>query len=100
MFCRARTNPSAKQLHTVLARGTGVDVTGCIILLQVSFGFYHIGRSSNLLAQSFLSYKFLSILQFCPRLTKGGGRLEHEHVGAAIFTLNRKLKVANLVLKG
>jgi hypothetical protein len=39
-------------------------------------------------------------LQFCPRLTKGGGRLEHEHVGAAIFTLNKKLKVANLVLKG
>ncbi len=34
-LCRARTNPSAKQLHTVLARGTGVDVTGCIILLQV-----------------------------------------------------------------
>lgn len=32
---RARTNPAAKQLHTVMARGTGLDMTGCIILLQV-----------------------------------------------------------------
>ena len=29
-----RTNPPAKQLQFVMARGTGVDVTGCIILLQ------------------------------------------------------------------
>ena len=29
-----RTNPTAKQLHTVMVRGTAVDVTGCIILLQ------------------------------------------------------------------
>ena len=39
---RARTNPPAKQLQTVIALETGVDTTGCIILLQ-----------------------------FCPRLTKG-----------------------------
>ena len=38
---RARTNPPAKQLHTVVATDTAVDTTGCIILLQ-----------------------------FCPRLTK------------------------------
>ena len=31
---RARTNPPAKQLHTVIAKETGVDMTGCIILLQ------------------------------------------------------------------
>ena len=29
-----RTNPTAKQLHCVMVRGTAVDVTGCIILLQ------------------------------------------------------------------
>jgi len=46
------------------------------------------------------SLKSNSLFQFCPRLTKGGGRLEHEHVGAAIYTLNKKLKVANLMLKG
>ena len=38
---RARTNPPAKQLQTVIALDTGLDTTGCIILLQ-----------------------------FCPRLTK------------------------------
>ena len=54
-----------------MARVTGVDMTGCIILLQ-----------------------------FCPRLTKGGGRLEHESVGDAIYTLNKKLKVASITLKG
>ena len=68
---RARTNPPAKQLHTVIARDTGVDTTGCIILLQ-----------------------------FCPRLTKGGGKLVHESVGDAIMTLNKKLKVSNIILKG
>ena len=68
---RARTNPPAKQLHTVIARDTGVDTTGCIILLQ-----------------------------FCPRLTKGGGKLVHESVGDAIQTLNKKLKVSNIILKG
>ena len=68
---RARTNPPAKQLGTVIASGTGVDTTGCIILLQ-----------------------------FCPRLTKGGGRLVHESVGDAILTLNKKLKVSNIILKG
>ena len=31
---RPRTNPTAKQLHCVMVRGTAVDVTGCIILLQ------------------------------------------------------------------
>ena len=85
-----RTNPTAKQLHCVMVRGTAVDVTGCIILLQ-----------------------------FCPKLTKvlfisitlgklkrhdhhvqGGGRLEHESIGDAIYTLNKKLKVNNIVLKG
>ena len=68
---RAKTNPSAKQLHTVLVRGTGVDVTGCIILLQ-----------------------------FCPRLTKGGGHLEHDNIGEAIYILNKKLKVTSIMLKG
>ena len=40
------------------------------------------------------------LLQFCPRLTKGGGRLVHESVGDAIQTLNKKLKVSNIILKG
>ena len=40
------------------------------------------------------------LLQFCPRLTKGGGRLVHESVGDAIKTLNKKLKVSNIILKG
>ena len=31
---------------------------------------------------------------------KGGGRLEHESIGDAIYTLNKKLKVNNIVLKG
>ena len=68
---RARTNPSTKHLSTVLARDTGVDVTGCIILLQ-----------------------------FCPRLSKGGGKLEHHAIGDAIYILNKKLKVSNLSIKG
>ena len=34
---RARTNPAAKQLHTVMARATGVDMTGCIILLYSAY---------------------------------------------------------------
>ena len=71
LMSRARTNPPAKQLGTVIASSTGVDTTGCIILLQ-----------------------------FCPRLTKGGGRLVHESVGDAILTLNKKLKVSNIILKG
>ena len=54
-----------------MVRDTGVDVTGCIILLQ-----------------------------FCPRLTKGGGHLEHDNIGEAIYILNKKLKVTNIVLKG
>ena len=31
---------------------------------------------------------------------QGGGRLEHESIGDAIYTLNKKLKVNNIVLKG
>ena len=34
------------------------------------------------------------------RLTKGGGRLVHESVGDAILTLNKKLKVSNIILRG
>ena len=30
----------------------------------------------------------------------GGGRLVHESVGDAILTLNKKLKVSNIILKG
>ena len=71
-----------------MVRGTAVDVTGCIILLQfcpkltkVNFHNIHFDTIGMLIAQ-------------------GGGRLEHESIGDAIYTLNKKLKVNNIVLKG
>ena len=33
-------------------------------------------------------------------VVQGGGRLVHESVGDAIQTLNKKLKVSNIILKG
>ena len=48
----------------------------------------------------------LNVLQCCIVLCKydlvvqGGGRLVHESVGDAIQTLNKKLKVSNIILKG
>ena len=53
MVLVARTNPTAKQLHCVMVRGTAVDVTGCIILLQfcpkltkVKFHRLHLDKDS------------------------------------------------------
>ena len=57
--------------QTVDARRTGVDVTGCVILLQ-----------------------------FVPRLSKAGGHLLHECVGDAVVTLSTKLKAKSVGISG
>lgn len=62
---------SPQHFQIVDARNTGVDVTGCVILLQ-----------------------------FVPRLAKPGGTLLHESVGDAVIMLNTKLKARTVGISG